>query len=239
MSFTISLSEKSSEISEQYYPPIDLHGKKYQVALIGLSFWNSIPNVTLDNNALEVVHEKYGIRLIELRKGSYDIDDIEKSLNQILKEKIPEATEDMTVKIESDTTIMSANITSNEMVISFNVPNSIGPLLGHSKKRTIPPRKMVESDSPVQINDNNVIRVLCNLVGNSFENDRISTIIHEIYDLCEPGHRFAAEITNPIYYPLNVDEIGDLTCKLVNNNNKLIDLNGEVLSLRLHFQPIP
>jgi hypothetical protein len=233
MSFTISLSSKASEISRQFYPPIDLSDRKYELALIGISFWHSIPNITHENNSLKV-----GTSLIQLRKGCYDIRDIENAVNKQLNILLGKQGAEREVLIKPDLTTMSVNIYSKTMPISFDVPNSIAPVLGYNIKHVVAPGSWEESDSTVQISDITAIRVLCNVIGNSFENDRISTIIHEIYDLCDPGYRFDAVLSNPIYYPVNVREINDLTCKLVNENNKLVDLNGEQLSIRLHLRPV-
>lgn len=54
MSLTITLSGHGSQLSSTFYPPIQLQEGRYRIALLRLSVYNSIPNVTEDNNSLEV-----------------------------------------------------------------------------------------------------------------------------------------------------------------------------------------
>ena len=72
-SLTLTLSGNSSILEAYYFPPIELSpNKKYELGLIQLSTFNSIPNIDNHNNRIVV-----GSQNITLPTGSYEISDIE------------------------------------------------------------------------------------------------------------------------------------------------------------------
>lgn len=88
-SFTVTLSGRTSELENRFFPPIALNAEKnYALALIDLMTFNSIPNIDVDNNTLTIA----GHSTIIFPTGSYEITDLEEyakrfvpsfSLNQI------------------------------------------------------------------------------------------------------------------------------------------------------------
>lgn len=62
--------------------------------------------------------------------------------------------------------------------IDFTKYNSIRTLLGFSKQ-IIPANKKVESDLPVNIMKVNSIRIKCNIATGTYENEKLTNVIHE------------------------------------------------------------
>ena len=50
MSLTFSLSGKNSVLAVNYFPPIDLSDREYELGFTTFETYNAIPNVTLANN---------------------------------------------------------------------------------------------------------------------------------------------------------------------------------------------
>ena len=67
---TLTITRVASGLSISIYPPIKLdHNKHHEIALVGLTMYNSIPNITNKNNHSRIIYqnqEKY--REIPIRK---------------------------------------------------------------------------------------------------------------------------------------------------------------------------
>lgn len=71
-SFTLTLSGNTSSLTANYFPPIELDpNSNYVCCLVDFQTYNSIPNISINNNKL---HVKKMINII-LQKGSYSEED--------------------------------------------------------------------------------------------------------------------------------------------------------------------
>ena len=71
-------------IRDRFYPPIELSSSKnYVLGLIELLTFNSIPNIDVDHNKFYVSGE-----IITLPTGSYEIEEIEKYLQEAIPKEI-------------------------------------------------------------------------------------------------------------------------------------------------------
>lgn len=85
MSRTFTLKGNSSELSQNIYPPITLNPNvEYCLGLIGFHTFNTIPNIEQGNNKFYYAKTK----CITIPTGSYEIEDIEKYIqNQLIVEQ--------------------------------------------------------------------------------------------------------------------------------------------------------
>ena len=82
-SFTLSLSGTASVLETHYCPPIELNTNKIlALGLVDLLTFNFKPNIDTKCNKFYV-----GEEVLELPTGSYEIDDIEKTLRKCLEPK--------------------------------------------------------------------------------------------------------------------------------------------------------
>lgn len=226
MSIILNFSGNSTTLYANYFPPIELN-TPYECGLISLYTYNSIPNITAKNNTFHV-----GNKSITLPSGSYEIDDIaayiEKELEQSQNPKI-------TAMIRANTNTLTTEIEASEE-IHFDKENSIGSLLGFSKKK-IPKNKLVSSDLPVKINTVNSIRVECNLVVGTYMNNTPVHTIHEFAPDVPPGYKINEIPKNIIYLPVNAKTISSVAVRLVDQDGNLIDFRDETITIRLHLRP--
>ena len=55
---TLTSTRKASDLSNSIYPPINLdHNKHHEIALVGLTMYNSIPNITNKNNHFKIIYK--------------------------------------------------------------------------------------------------------------------------------------------------------------------------------------
>lgn len=255
MSITISLTGNTSTLVEEYFPPIELP-TNYVCGLIDFVAFNSIPNVDAYNNLFHI-----GNHVITIPVGSYELEDIDFFLNSSLRD----IDESIYLIIEANNNTLKTEITSS-MDIDFSQPNSIGKLLGFSKRKlevnstkyyntdqnlqndkslevviidvnTLNTTKLFESDLPTHITNVNTIRIESNLTTGSFINNTSDHTIHEFPLDVPPGYKINEKPRNVIYLPVNCQQINNITIRILNQDGELINFRGEKITLRLHFKP--
>lgn len=229
MSCTFTLSGKSSNLTAQFSPPIDLEdGVEYSLALINFEAYNSIPNIDATNNRL---YYDVDDKLITIPEGSYEIEDIN---NYIKGYFILSHGNDGYISILSNKNTLKVEIKSNK-IINFEKAGSIGGLLGFTSRRLKALKRHI-SDFPARIQKVNAICVECNLVTGSFMNDRSVHIIHEFFPSVPPGYKIIECPANAIYLPINKRRIDSLSLKIVDQDGDLVNFRGETITVRLHLK---
>lgn len=222
----LCLSGKSNVISCDYFPPINLSEGDWEIGLIDLTTYNSIPNVETGVNNL--LHFGNG-KPIELPTGSYEIDDIAR-----LVEKRVKKPDELIIKANNNT-LKCEIYTTKE--IDLTKEFTIGPLLGFDSKKLAPEKdKWHVSDHSVNILRVNVIRIECNIVRGSFDNGNESHVIHEFYPTVEPGYKIVEKPSNVIYLPIHIKQIHNITLSIKDQEGRPINLRGETVNLRLHLR---
>lgn len=217
------ISGNSNVIGCDYFPPIDLSEDEWEIGLVDLTTYNSIPNIEKGVNNL--IH--FGEEIIELPTGSYEVDDIAKYVEERVKKP-----DELKVKANNNT-LQSEVYATRE--VDFTKDNSIGSLLGFSKRK-LDANKWYMSDLPVDILRVNVVRIECNIVRGSFDNGNESHVIHEFYPTVEPGYKIVERPANLIYLPVHVKEINNIVLSIKDQEGRPINLRGETVNVRLHLR---
>ena len=223
-SLTLTLSGKSSILESFYFPPIELcPHKQYVLGLIELLTFNSIPNIDESCNKL-----KLGERIIKFPTGSYEIEDIDKYIQKVL-----EGTQ-TTFSLTANNNTLKSVIECSE-TINFKQKNSIAPLLGFANS-LLKPGQSYTSSSPVKILKFNVLRVECNITTGAYINDKKVHTIHEFFPAVPPGYKIIEIPSKVIYQPVSVSRIDHIQLRIVDENENLIDFQGEAITVRLHLK---
>jgi len=233
MAFQISLTSNSSQIIREYKEGIPLNGP-YEVGLKHFVFWNTLYNVTTKNNTL-ILYEPIGTGFIShtviVPPGLYELDDLISELELNVWYNLSHTT------IVVHKTALKMKIFS-EWKLDFTKDNSIGQIIGFSK-RIILPGETAYNNLPVTISTINTIKIDCNLVSANIEDFKRN--VHTLYDFpldpTKAGGKVIKE-PNPIcYFTTNTDKIYDLVIKITDQHNNLLDLHGELVNLTLDFRP--
>jgi len=92
-----------------------------------------------------------------------------------------------------------------------------------------------ESESTVKIMKINSIKVECNSITGSFFDGTPSQIIHELYPTVPPGYKIVEVPRHPVFYALNTNSISRVHIVLKDQNDCLINLRGEPITIRLQI----
>lgn len=221
MSFTLSVSGNSSILSTNYSPTLDLSGN-YECALLHFTTFNSIPNITNNNNKFYYDVDKE----IEIPEGAYELQDI--------KDYIQSKVEDCVFKLFCNNNTLKTSIFCTKE-IHFEKPNSIGDILGFGKVY-LKSHKIHESPFTVNILSTPVVRIECDIISGSYINGKSSHIIYEFAPNVPPGYRIIEIPKNIIYFPVNRDTVNNINIRVLDINNNLVNLRGEEVQLYLHLR---
>ena len=164
-SFQIIVSDDSTHFTNKFNPPIQLKkNRPYEIALVNLETYYSIPNISNKNNTFTYWHD------IIIPTGSYDIDDINDAIQRAMKSNghWDETNEEFYVSILANpNTMKTILIIENNYQVNFKSGNSLRKLLGFNSKIYTASQ---ESERLVDILSVNSILVNLDIISGSYVN---------------------------------------------------------------------
>lgn len=236
-SYTVSLTSTSSTLRSILFPALHLHkGRIWEAALLDLTTYNSIPNVSEKvNNKFHYYKSKNedgnysSLEEISLPTGSYEIDDI----NEIIQKHMGGKSY---ISIKGNNNTMKTEIKS-KYYIDFSEEQSVGELLGFSKSTPIlEPDRDHTGDKTVSILKVNTINVTCNIIQGSYRDGENLHILHTFYPSVPPGFKIIERPQNLVYLPLNTSYISDIVLNIVDQDGNPVDFREESITVRLHIK---
>ena len=231
--FQIVLTGVGSKLETTFSPPLSLHvGCKYEIALASLETYYSFPNIDASNNRLKVLLKGTKWLDIEIPIGSYELSDI----NQETQRQIIAGggVKDDVQFIPNMNTLKCLMILKEGIQVDMKGESSIRSVLGFEAKVYKDVRN--ESESTVNIMRVNSIFVHCNIINSSYVNGIQQPVIYSFFPSCLPGEKIIEKQNTLIYLPISLDVIPHMTSWITDQNNKLIDLRSEKLTLRFHVR---
>lgn len=218
-------SGKSTTLSCILEEPLELdENVDYGIGLINLETYHSYPNIVEgENNKLYI-----GSRQISIPTGAYELDDIER----YIKDKL---IGDEFIEIQANLNTIKCAIKSNR-VLDFSKADSLGSMLGFSKK--LEANKFHESEKPVDIMKTNAICVDCSIATGSYVNGESGHLIYSFFPQVPVGYKIVETPQNVIYLPLSTKSIRSITLKIVDQDGKLLNLQGESITIVLHLRAV-
>ena len=226
----ICITGRSSVLKCTLFPAYDLSSSsEWEMGFLDLFTYNSIPNVEENvNNMMYFESES-----VSLPTGSYEIEDINKSIVKLLEEKQSKIKFEL---IANNNTLKSEIKCSSS--IDFSKPNSLGKLLGFENNRILEANKWHISPREVTINKVDVIRITCNLVRGSYRNGVEGHVLHEFYPVVEPGFKIVEKPTTIQFLPINKQSsLTEFEIRLEDQDGDLINFRGENINLRVAIRP--
>ena len=224
--YTITLNGNSSELSCDIFPPLEVESTA-QICLLSLQTNNSIPNIEPGCNTIGFRNFIGQNENIIIPTGTYELYQLE----SIIQDMLPDYVTAFGLKANSRTLkcIMSC---SHD--VDLSVGNSIAKLLGF-RNVLYTTGATHESENIVNIMKINSIKVECNLVTGSFCDGTPSQAIHELYPSVPAGYKIVEVPRHPVFYALNTRSITRVNIALKDQNDCLINLRGEPITVRLQI----
>jgi len=223
-----SLTANQNPLVSDIFPPVQLEtSSKYEVALIDLYTYNTIPNI--ENN----INDKfsYNGKQVKIPVGSYELDDIV----DYIRNKLSLTSGQLKIKANNNT-LQCELYADREIDISMK--DSVAPILGFQHMK-LEANKWHISTKPVHIMRVNSIRVECNIAKGSYDNGSEGHILYEFYTTVPPVFKIIVSPKTVVYLPINTNRIDHIRVKLIDQNNELINFRGETITVRLHVRKSP
>ena len=215
---------ESSDFTVYFNPPILLdHSKDYKIALVGTDIWYSWYNITEKNNKFKY-HNGTDWITIKIPGGAYNISDLNREIKRLVEAG---GDEDDPIVIRANfNTLKSRIIIADDYQVDFDIDNSLRDLLGFEGKTLS--AGLHEGKNQVDITNIHSILIKCSLVSSSYLNGKTSDIIYTFSPNKPPGSLLSIQPNQLIYARISrTSEISAITMKVTNQDNELIDFNGE------------
>ena len=211
--------------------------------MLSIDLFNSIPNITNLNNVLKYSTDK-GVTWvnIQLDTGSYELTAISNEIQRLMVingDYDPNADNPYYISITANLSELKSivHISNDFYRIDFNVPNSIGSVLGFTNE-TI---GMGYNESPNIVNIIQVNSILVNLdiISGSYVNGSASPTIYSFYPNVSPGYKIVERLSpSLVFYPVSRKEINSMRVWLTDQNNGSIDLRVEQITVRICIREV-
>lgn len=258
-SYYINARERNNNIHNHIFPPIHLDpSKNYEVACVRLSFYNKFQNVTsFDNKLYYYDHNRLPDLLIieSIPPGVYTAATLFEEINKLIppnrlifqqfNDKCKIFVDDIELQFTQDDSIFShlgflptSKPTRTKTSSSDNSPvPSADPILAANRWQAI-----YEGDDRIKLFDSTEYFLTSNLVSHSYFNQTSCRILYNfVMDSSRNNCTHDERIFTPIYVPLPVclhNTITDVCLSLMDANQRLVDVNGQYLSVSLHIREV-
>ena len=240
---TFILTGNSSDFTTYYQPTIHMNPKKkYEAALLSIDLYNSFPNITEENNKFKYSTDG-GIswKVITLSTGSYQLaainDEIQRQMT--INDDYDKVNNTFYINISANSAKLNSviEITNEKYQIDFSVANSIGPTLGFWP--LIIQHGYNVSQEIVNIMKINSILVNVDFISGSYVKGSQYPVIYSFFPSVSPGYKII-ERPNPslIFYPVNKYNFTSMRLWLTDQDNKLVDVRGETVTVRILIREV-
>lgn len=229
MTCTISITGQSSELSCNIFPPLEV-SRNAQLCFLSLQTNNSIPNIEHGSNTIAFRDLIDRPDIITIPTGSYELNNLETTLQSLL----PDWVTSFYIKANENTLKCLMECSHD---VDFTIENNISKLLGFKNKIYIA-NTLHESEDLVNIMKVNSIKIDCNLISGSFNDGISSQTIHEFFHSVPPGYKIIEIPKHLIFYPLHSTSIGKVNITLKDQTDRLLDLRGEPITIRLQIKDL-
>lgn len=233
-SVNLIASNNSSNLSFEIYPPINLSpNEQHELALVGLTMYNSIPNIDDTNNHFkyEYQNEPYSFNIPH---GAYEIS----SLNDYIKKEIEKSYNHsnlLEIKANHNTLRCLFQLNDETLKVYFNHENSLKNVLGFDVP-FIQGKGSHEGIHLVNINPINSVLVNCSAIEGSYLNGTQKPILYSFTPNVPPGFRIVEDIYSPVFLPVSDSNLDCIKIWLTDQNMNRINVRGEEITIRLELR---
>jgi hypothetical protein len=231
-------SERGSDWTTPLQHPLFLDPTKhYEIALISLETFHSIPNIRADNNMLMYSTDKgNSFRYISIPVGSYELgqinDVIASEVGTAIEIKPNTATLHSIIKISDVNVQVDMSRSTLRTVLGFNATTPEG-------KPNILEMGSVESENTVNIFDISNIFVHCELAGGSYFRGDLSSVLYSFFPAVGIGHKIIQRPSQPLYLPITKrGSINRIRVWITDQTGLLVNFREEDITVRLHIRSI-
>ena len=131
-------------------------------------------------------------------------------------------------------TLKSVLIIESGYQVDFNQPNNLSKVLGFTGTKY--EEGFHESENVVNILSINSILVNIDIIGGSYVNGTTKSTIYSFFPKVSPGYKIIESPVNLVYLPITLDTIDSLNVTITDQDDHLLNLRNEKLTIRFHIR---
>lgn len=234
------ITTKGAEGQQRFTEPLRLDPQyEWEVGLKFLSFYNSIQNITTDNNLF--AYEISGTaKSVSIEPGAYEISQISDALNLLLIAAGDSAEDDPLVVIEPAITNFKSAIKvrsadASALTIDFTAAGTLRDILGFNSQ-LLNGSTRYESDNAADIKgDTDSLRITTDITSGAFSNGDGGNTINEAQVLYQTGRRVPVgfnqieRIDSPIFLKVNQKNIYSIVMRMTNQKGDAVPITDKEL----------
>ena len=238
-SFQIVVSGNQSSFNTMFSPNIELaKDRVYEIALVNLETYYSFPNIDETNNVFVYSPDNGNSWVkIKITEGSYEIDDINNTIQHEMEKRghYDSINGDYYVHISANSnTLKSVLIIEKDYQVDFNHQNSLAKVLGFTGTKYT--EGFHESENVVNILTINSILVNIDIISGSYVNGATKSTIYSFFPKVSPGYKIIESPVNLVCLPVTLDTIDNLNVSITDQDNHILNLRNEKLTIRFHIR---
>ena len=233
----------NSTYEEHLSQPLQTNNKQFKIAIMFLSAYNGIFNVTnLNKNFYftKSISDDNHFMQTTIPLGAYEIESLNDEMKRIISDENHFTEGNYPFKIKPNFTTLGSIVEKidPEVAISFKPDASIGSLLGFNKRIIHEEQNL--SDNPVDILSFDNIFIETDIAQGMIFKGRRSGIIQNFTMDVDPGYKYIEKFRGGIswYMLKTMDFISSINFKLKNENVEIVSFNGQPLTLRLSIKEV-
>ena len=212
--------------------------KEYEIALVNLETYYLFPNIDKTNNVFVYSPDNSNSWVkIKIPVGSYEIDDINNTIQHEMQKRghHDPINEDYYINISPNSnTLKSVLILEKDYQVDFNYENSLAKVLGFTGAKYT--EEFHKSENVVNILGINSILVNIDIISGSYVNGTTKNTIYSFFPKVSPGYKIIEMPRNLFYLPITLDTINRLTVSITDQDDHLLNLRNEKLTIRFHIR---
>ena len=205
---------------------------------MNLETYYSFPNIDETNNVFVYSPDNGNSWVkIKISEGSYETDDINNTIQHKMEKKGHHdlINVDYYINISANSnTLKSTPILEKDYQVDFNQQNSLSKVLGFTG--TTYTDGFHESEKVVNILRINSILVNIDIISGSYVNRTTKNTIYSFFPKVSPGYKIIESPVNLVYLQITLDTIDSLTVSITNQDDHLLNLRNEKLTIRFHIR---
>ena len=174
---------------------------------------------------------------IKIPEGSYEIDDINNTIQHEMEKRghYDPINEDYYINISANSnTLKSVLILEKDYQVDFNNQNSLAKVLGFTGTKYT--EGFHESENVVNILRIKSILINIDIIAGSYVNGTTKNTIYSFFPKVNPGYKIIESLVNLVYLLLTMDTIDNLYVSITDQDNHLLNLRNEKLTIRFHIR---
>ena len=224
-STTIKANSTTSDFNIRFPIPLVLDSTlNYELGLLWFSTYNAIYNIgaykfeySVDGKDTESM----------LTPGAYEIPEIGIELKSLTGKDIV---------LEPKISLHKCILKTKGVYIKFS--KELADVLGFNANHICRPGDKT-GERLVNINNVSDINIECDLIQGCYNNGVSSNLLYSFPSNTVPsGYKLTERMNPPIYIPINRKQISNIHIRIVDQNDKTIDFNGENISMYLHLRQV-